>query len=1517
MFSVLSGNNLFAQNTTPPFCATCTAEDIKMVGVDIVTGNNGNCYNPGDNVTGFFKFKLDVTAKQRYGLVIYFEIWVDGVPRGKYYTCMDKIFDQGYQEIETFNGNKFPVPAGIPAGQIMVKNMFTAWDNQYPDLVCGKTSFTSGGDANTSLDETFSVDCFQLSPKCKFYAEVPLVNLAVKPSVTLASIMPSLCPGGTSTSLNFTNRSSGADEYQIAYDNAASRAGFMNISYQLLGSSPINLSVPSGAASGVYNGVLTLRNTISGCESQPYNFTVTVKENVFVATQPSVAETYCTSGPGPQLSVTAGGESPYTYQWYANGSSSNNGGSLIDGATANTYEPSVSNIGTSYYYVVLNGGCGPTVNSNPVTVLVNKNTSISDGGNPYSPKEYCKNEAASALTVSADGANLIYQWYRSSTNQNIDGTAIANATNNSYSPSTSAEGAMYYYVVVGGACGTVTSDAARVFVKKSTVINSQPTGATYCTFSTPVDLQVSADGHNIRYQWYINSSNGTAGATAIEAATNASYKPSITNTGTAYYFVKVTGDCGEVNSNPAAIVVDPSTQIATQPASTTTYCKNATATSLSVVASGKSLSYQWYMNTNNANSGGTAISGETTASYKPSTLNDGRSYYYVVVTGACGTVTSGVSEIVVNKLTSINSHPQGNAIAYCPSSTPAALTVTADGTALSYQWFVNSSNSTAGSSVISGATNTSYTPSVSQSGTKYYYVQVSGSCGSVNSDLASISVDPATQIASQSVSSATYCRNVGAQTLSVSGSGVNVSYQWYMNSTNSTLNGTSISGETNASYTPPTITNGTTYYYVIVSGKCGSVASSVATIVVNKITEIRTQPQSNNYCVDGYIPPLIVAAVGTSITYQWYSSNSNSTVGGTAISGAKSFTYFPSSSVGSAKYYYVVVTGTCGTVTSSVATITLAKNTVINNALSNAEYCQDATATSFNIAADGEQLNYQWYSNTVASIDGASTLLGQTNASFTPPTNIPGTLYYYVVVNGFCGQNQISNFASVLVKGRPAIQTQPIGTTYCKDATTTALSVVATGSGLNYQWYSNSVNSTIGGVALGTGSTQSIASSVVGTTYYYVDISGACSPSVASDVVSISVIEKAEITKQPVGYTLCRTAEGKPLNVEATGVGKTYEWFRSFTGAEGTFTSIPNATDASYMPDVSVVGTMYYYVVVNSASCGSVKSNVVSVLVTDCGAFCTYTQGYYGNDGGTSNYLDGNTCKSSNTYNAIASAIAAFGEDVSGVKTITFGAGENKLILRNTDADIKKVIELLPGGGTSGVIGGNYTMQTIGAINNTLLAQTMTLALNLGLNKGGNMIGYPLQSKYLKTEKAKSCGKDGGYGTFDCADFTMLSNDLDVDGMPGLTINDVWIVANKMLAGEAVGNVDYGQITAIVDGLNKGWDECRISIEWLDSKGSCGQAYTIANNGIESVAYPNPFVTKVNISFKSLASGNATILLYDITGRKIGFIYRPNVIAGTKNLVEYNVPINSPSVIFYRVTIGDKFATGKVIAASR
>jgi hypothetical protein len=88
--------------------------------------------------------------------------------------------------------------------------------------------------------------------------------------------------------------------------------------------------------------------------------------------------------------------------------------------------------------------------------------------------------------------------------------------------------------------------------------------------------------------------------------------------------------------------------ISGHPQSTTVNLDASVSLSVSAsVTDGGTLTYQWYSNANNSNSGGTAISGATNATYSPATNTIGTKYYCVVITNtnnsASGTKTASIT----------------------------------------------------------------------------------------------------------------------------------------------------------------------------------------------------------------------------------------------------------------------------------------------------------------------------------------------------------------------------------------------------------------------------------------------------------------------------------------------------------------------------------------------------------------------------------------------------------------------------------------------------------------------------------------------------------------------------------------------------------------------------------------------------------------------------------------------------------------------------------------------------------
>ena len=127
--------------------------------------------------------------------------------------------------------------------------------------------------------------------------------------------------------------------------------------------------------------------------------------------------------------------------------------------------------------------------------------------------------------------------------------------------------------------------------------------------------------------------------------------------------------------------------------------------------------YQWYSNTSNLNSGGTLISGATSATYSPPALIVGTLYYYCVITlpsGGCSSISSNTATVSVTAGAIITTNPTSTQSLCVGATIASSLTVSysgGTGTA-AYQWYSNTANSNVGGTLITGATSSSYTPPV-------------------------------------------------------------------------------------------------------------------------------------------------------------------------------------------------------------------------------------------------------------------------------------------------------------------------------------------------------------------------------------------------------------------------------------------------------------------------------------------------------------------------------------------------------------------------------------------------------------------------------------------------------------------------------------------------------------------------------------------------------------------------------------------------------------------------------------
>ena len=534
--------------------------------------------------------------------------------------------------------------------------------------------------------------------------------------------------------------------------------------------------------------------------------------------------------------------------------------------------------------------------------------------------------------------------------------------------------------------------------------------------------------------------------------------------------------------------------ISVEPSNTNqTICLNETATPLSVTATGNALTYQWYGNTTNANTGGISITGATASSYTPLTGTAETKYYYVTIAGACGNFTSTASgaievkssnTIILSSAIGTNNQTGSinvpiNAINY---TTTGATSINFSGLPTGITGSFDNTNNTI---TISGVT----TNAVSRS----YSVTLVGGCGNITAD-GKINIFDQTNITTQPSSiNESICLNAVATTLTVIATGNALNYQWYSNSTNTNTGGNLISGATTASHTPSSSKVGSYYYYVVITGSTGTVTSTVSgaytvstpttgTITLTSAAGTNNQTICNNAITDityALQSPFSAIVTGLPAGLTSTITGQNLTISGTPTG----------LSLGTPITYQINLTGGCVN-TAEVTTGTIVKNVIKSHpSFYGSNYLVNATASSLTVElANTSGASYQWFSNTTKSYVGGATISGATSATYTPSTTVSGSLYYYATVTG-CGVTMNTNISGAIIStdctpvAKPTIST--IDPSYCVG---TSITLTATpGTGNTAKWYTAET----GGTLLSSANSYTVTPTT--TTTYYVN---------ANDVVS-------------------------------------------------------------------------------------------------------------------------------------------------------------------------------------------------------------------------------------------------------------------------------------------------------------------------------------------------------------------------------------------------------------------------------
>lgn len=337
---------------------------------------------------------------------------------------------------------------------------------------------------------------------------------------------------------------------------ATAESGYCDKSQEITATAP-NITTSASSITGLEyidgNGPSEAKSFTVSAAGLTGNLTVAAPTNFQVSTTSS------TSGFGNSATLTpVSGSLTNATVWVR----------LTAGLSENTY-------GSASTYVTISGGGAANKNVSVQGLVSAACTAPTITAQP-SGATYNLNTPATALSVTATGESLTYQWYSNTANNNTSGTIISGATNSTYTPATTTKGTIYYYCVVSsGACHTA-SNTATITVRTPSIATASPSVIAFG------DKKVG----------------GTYTATFTISATNLAYNTGLTltlgGTARAYYSIDKTSiaqtSAGTVASTTVTVTYNP-TAAGVHGAGANTYVtissEGATSTSVTLSGTGK------------------------------------------------------------------------------------------------------------------------------------------------------------------------------------------------------------------------------------------------------------------------------------------------------------------------------------------------------------------------------------------------------------------------------------------------------------------------------------------------------------------------------------------------------------------------------------------------------------------------------------------------------------------------------------------------------------------------------------------------------------------------------------------------------------------------------------------------------------------------------------------------------------------------------------------------------------------
>jgi gliding motility-associated-like protein len=378
-----------------------------------------------------------------------------------------------------------------------------------------------------------------------------------------------------------------------------------------------------------------------------------------------------------------------------------------------------------------------------------------------------------------------------------------------------------------------------------------------------------------------------------------------------------------------------------------------------------------------------------------------------------------------------------------------------------------------------------------------------------------------------------------------------------------------------------------TYNVTVTVNGCTSSAGTT-NVTVNPIPTTPTAGSNSPVCEGSTIN--LTANTVASATYAWTGPAS-------FTSSSEDPTRASSTTAHSGTYSVTVTLNGCtsvaGTTTVTVNTIPAATITTSGAAL---QYCAGGSGVTLTATAIASA-TYEWFLGGVSQ--------GAASASNTRANSVAGN---WTVKVSLSGCSATSTAVTVSTVAATTITTPPANVGTCAGSNA-AFNIVASGTGLTYQWYKSpstllTNGAKYGGVTTSSLSLTGVAAGDAGNYYAIISSTGPC-PAVTSTTASLT-ITATETPTIAVASSTSQVCTGSSVTFTATGGGTgttpTYVFYDAVTNTPltGGTQSNPDPTQSTYTKSLTAT-TGVYVILTSTSTClagsANVTSNTVNVTV--------------------------------------------------------------------------------------------------------------------------------------------------------------------------------------------------------------------------------------------------------------------------------------------------------------------------------